>query len=263
MAVIGVVLVYSAFLTHTNTAGMTPEQMERAFEAFASAPEYITAVISASVYAGILSIAVFTVMYRRRKPPFAPERKRCPDNLLWMAAVVAIAGNLALATTIAMIQDLLNTDLPVSSIEGLFGGMDAAGMALLGIHVVLIAPIAEELCFRGLAFNRLLAAFPFWKANVIQAALFGIIHLSPIQCVYAFLFGLLLGWIYHKTGRFEAAVTAHIAFNFAPALTAFVPESLQDSPVSLFLILGIPFAIVFFLSLRALNRGLEAAETNI
>jgi hypothetical protein len=257
MSILAVIVTYSVFAAQTDILGMGPEEVPAAFGAFMETPEYITSVISASVYSGLLSIAVFTVMYRRRKPPFAPERAACQGDLLWLVAVIAVAGNLALSTTVSMIQHLLGTNLPVSSIEGLLGNMDEAGMTLLALNVVLIAPIAEELCFRGLAFNRLLAAFPFWKANVIQAAVFGIIHITPIQVAYAFIFGLLLGWIYHRTGRFGAAVLAHIAFNSAPALSAFVPES--DNPFNLFLLLGVPSAVVFCLSFKSLNGKLGEA----
>jgi hypothetical protein len=250
----------TAFFANTDdTKEMTVRQLNEAYSDFVASPEGFTTIISASVYAGLLGIAVFTVMYRRRRPPFAPKRKICRAELLLPAASIAIAGNLALATTIAMIQELLGTDLPVSSLEKMLGGLDEAGLLLIAIHVVLVAPIAEELCFRGLVLNRLMAVLPFWKANVVQAALFGLIHLSPIQSIYAFLFGLLLGWIYHKTGRFSAAIAAHIAFNSAPALTALIPEAIQESPVSLFLIVGVPAAAVFFLLLRFLAVKLKPA----
>jgi membrane protease YdiL (CAAX protease family) len=171
--------------------------------------------ITAWVYAGLLSIGVFTFMYHSRKPPFAPERKVCRFDLIWVIAISAIAANIAFAASIGMIQKLLGTNLPTSSLQTLLNNVELSESALrlLTINVVLIAPIAEELCFRGLMFNRLLAAFPFWTANVIQAAVFGLIHFSLIQSIYAFLFGLMLGWIYHRTGRFSAVVAAHIAFN--------------------------------------------------
>ena len=53
-------------------------------------------------------------------------------------------------------------------------------------------PLAEELTFRGVIQTRLERAMPPWLALVLQAAIFGLVHGTPIQMVYAFLMGLAL-----------------------------------------------------------------------
>ena len=54
---------------------------------------------------------------------------------------------------------------------------------------------------------------PPWTAVVLQAALFAIIHGTPIQIVYALLLGLALGFLRSRTGSILPGLAAHAAFN--------------------------------------------------
>jgi membrane protease YdiL (CAAX protease family) len=224
-----------------------------------SSPDFLKATVDGALYAGVISIALFAVMYRRRKPVFSPERRRAPSGVLWAVVLTAVAGNFVVTTGVSAIQEMLGTDLPTSSIDGLMEQLmeDEASLMILLVCMVFIAPIAEELCFRGLALNRFMASFSFWKANFMQAALFGLVHITPIQIVYAFLFGLLWGWVYHRTGRFGAAVLGHIVFNASPLLLGLIPnvETMMETPHILFLYVGIPSAVVFALALRSFNAA--------
>ena len=58
----------------------------------------------------------------------------------------------------------------------------------------------------------------FWAANAIQALVFGVMHLNVVQGVYAFALGLLLGWVFRRTGRLRAAVLLHMAVNASSML---------------------------------------------
>ena len=57
-------------------------------------------------------------------------------------------------------------------------------------------------------------ALPFWAANLMQAVLFGIFHMNWIQGIYAFVLGLVLGWICEKGGSIYFSMFFHILFNF-------------------------------------------------
>lgn len=81
------------------------------------------------------------------------------------------------------------------------------------LAVVAGAPLAEELVFRGVIQSRLERAMPVWIAIVLQAVLFGFIHGTPVQIGYAFLMGLLFGYICYRTGSILPTIAAHAAFN--------------------------------------------------
>lgn len=77
----------------------------------------------------------------------------------------------------------------------------------------LVAPILEEILFRRLLCNRLLPLGEK-KAIVISAAIFGLIHGNFYQFAYAFLIGLVFGYIYVKTGRVIYTIIIHAIINF-------------------------------------------------
>ncbi len=83
------------------------------------------------------------------------------------------------------------------------------------LYVVVITPVFEELLFRKLI-QSLLSGFtcPFF-ANLIQALVFGIYHGNIIQKIYAFLLGLLLGFMKEKTGGIIYCIAFHCFFNIA------------------------------------------------
>ena len=84
---------------------------------------------------------------------------------------------------------------------------------LMLMYTVFLAPIGEELIFRGVTFGILRKAFPFWVANIIQALLFGIFHLNPLQGCYTFFVGLFMGYICEKGGTLYHAILFHLLFN--------------------------------------------------
>lgn len=103
--------------------------------------------------------------------------------------------------------------------------MERAGMYdpsfLLSLYVLLLAPIAEELVYRGVTLYYAGRAFShFWIANVFQAALFGIFHLNVVQGAYAFVLGLVIGYIFHGRKKLSYCILFHMIFNL---LGSFVP----------------------------------------
>ena len=54
------------------------------------------------------------------------------------------------------------------------------------MHVVFVAPLVEEIIFRLIFLRAGRMILPFWAANLIQAALFGIYHSTTVQKVYGF-----------------------------------------------------------------------------
>lgn len=80
---------------------------------------------------------------------------------------------------------------------------------------LLLAPIAEEFIFRGLTLRYALKSTKnFWIANIIQAALFGFVHLNLVQGTYAFILGMLLGFTRRRYDSLFASIWGHVVFNF-------------------------------------------------
>ena len=100
----------------------------------------------------------------------------------------------------------------------------APAAASLNVYVgtvlfVIIAPLAEEAVFRLFLFNFLKKRTgPLWGA-LISSLIFGIYHMNMIQCIYAFLMGLLFCFFYNKDHRFTVPVVMH---SFANAAAYFI-----------------------------------------
>lgn len=82
------------------------------------------------------------------------------------------------------------------------------------IATVVLAPICEEVVFRGLTMKILEKTnWKFWVVNILQALLFGIEHLNWVQGIYAFVLGLVLGYVCKKTDSLWGSILAHAVFN--------------------------------------------------
>ena len=105
-----------------------------------------------------------------------------------------------------------------------------------------LMPIAEEMMFRGLIFERL-SHYGNEKAGIILTSiLFGVYHGTMIQMLYAFVFSLLMLYAYKRTGTFLAPVVFHIASNLsALAMNQLRPLSAMGYSVGivLFFLIGL------------------------
>ncbi len=64
-------------------------------------------------------------------------------------------------------------------------------------NVIFVAPLVEEIIFRLIFLRAGSMVFPFWAANLIQAALFGLYHTLTIQKVYGFAIGIVIGCVFY------------------------------------------------------------------
>ena len=92
-------------------------------------------------------------------------------------------------------------------------GLSGEVSTLMMIYSVCLAPFSEELIFRGVTYRIARSAFPFWIANFIQAVLFGVFHMNPLQGCYTFVLGLFMGYICEKGGTLYHAILFHLLFN--------------------------------------------------
>ena len=116
------------------------------------------------------------------------------------------------------------------------------------LYIGLLSPVLEELIFRGLILGLLMKIkkAPFIAVNAVAALLFGIYHGNIVQGTYAFIFGMLIGYIFKELG-IVAAITVHIAVN----VSAVILEpyfSVFDPPALLASLIGIGgFVLIYFI----------------
>ena len=101
-----------------------------------------------------------------------------------------------------------------------------SSMLMQVICVGLISPVAEEVIFRGLMLTTLKKAMNPWVAIVLSSLVFGIVHGNPIGIIYATGMGILMGWIYHRTGSIVACSLFHMIYNLTSLFAVYVPENM-------------------------------------
>ena len=95
------------------------------------------------------------------------------------------------------------------------------------LTVAIFAPIFEEWLCRGMVLRGLLTKMkPGW-AIVISALFFAVIHANPWQALNAFLIGLMMGYVYYKTGSLILTMVIHFVNNGTSVFLSNI-ESLKD-----------------------------------
>ena len=119
------------------------------------------------------------------------------------------------------------------SLAGMFDDSRDGIMWLSILTVALIAPVLEEIIFRGVILKGLLVRYSSLKAIVVSSLLFGLVHLNPWQFVSAFGMGIIGGWIFWKTNNLILPIIIHISNNLLFALFGmyFGTHYLIDTPM--------------------------------
>lgn len=89
--------------------------------------------------------------------------------------------------------------------------------------MVIIAPVTEELFFRGIILRGLFGRFRPWTAITLTAVLFAALHANPWQFLSAFSLGLAFGWFYLRTGSIWLCVLAHATGNALNVICTLLP----------------------------------------
>lgn len=85
---------------------------------------------------------------------------------------------------------------------------------LFFINICILAPIWEELFFRGILLRRLTIKWSPQKSIIVSSLLFGLIHVNPLTVIFAFLLGCVLGYVYLKTKSIIVPIVVHSFSNF-------------------------------------------------
>ena len=82
------------------------------------------------------------------------------------------------------------------------------------ITMCVMAPLAEELAFRGLFLTKLRRYGNTWVAVIISSAMFALWHRNLGQLFPTFCMGMIFAWVYLRTGKLRHAVVLHSISNY-------------------------------------------------
>ena len=173
------------------------------------------------------TLACFLVLrdeLRRRRLPWQTFGAWRIGPLALLASFLLM--NLGVGTLTSEGNNLLLAVLPVPAwFAQAFSPLhDLASHPISGpLALIVVAPLTEELICRGLILRGLLARINPWRAIIVSALLFALVHLNPWQFPTAFAIGLVFGWVYFRTGSLTLCMAGHALHNSISLLATGLP----------------------------------------
>lgn len=139
---------------------------------------------------------------------------------------IGLSGWVIVTLLLAILVRAIDRDaLPTQ--EGLeqLAGADGTAVVVAVFAAVFLAPVVEEVIYRGVLFQALRERIGLWPGMVISAALFGLMHIDTVLQADGFdpvgfipmmgivLLGVWLAAAFHKTGSIVVPIVGHAAFN--------------------------------------------------
>lgn len=132
------------------------------------------------------------------------------------------------------ITDLLIAYYPMTDHEyQMFSRFFNEGLVSV-IMVCMIAPVMEEILFRGFFLRSFLENYSARNAILLSSLLFASYHLNVYQLPVAFLFGCFSGWLYVNTRSLWPSIVAHITYNSLATYFSYsqqTPDDFSQQPV--------------------------------
>ncbi len=153
-------------------------------------------------------VIIFGLFQRKIRSP--KETRLLKFGLAKLDFVIILWGTIMVLATGVVIEPLLNL-FPETYLDRL-GNIMAAGGWMMFTSIV-IAPIMEEILFRGILQDALMRKYGVFVGILIASAVFGIVHIIPQQVVNAFMIGIVLGYIYYRTGALLPVILIHCINN--------------------------------------------------
>lgn len=131
--------------------------------------------------------------------------------------------------------------------------MEAAGVGESGfmlVAAVMLAPIGEEFLCRGLILHYAKkVSRRFWIANIIQALMFGVMHMNLVQGTYAFFMGLVMGYLCERYQTLWIPILIHFISNLFSSIGVgiifyFIPDNAVAALIVLFVSVCMCIAVI-------------------
>ena len=146
---------------------------------------------------------------------------------------------------------VIATELFPKAIEDYMQLMTDSGLVdnqlIMIVYAILIGPVLEELCIRGVTFGFLEKSNikPFFII-LISGILFGVMHLNLVQGIYASVLGFFLGYMRYKYRSIKITIVMHILFNFMGTYGEMLMEKLNLSNGANLILGGISLFVLLF-----------------
>jgi len=166
----------------------------------------------------VLFILIYGIRKSRKKIREVFPLRFFNPLLLVFIATFLIAAQVFISEVNLLVEKHLP---PPNWFMELFNKIFESDFGLTGafMKVVVVAPVIEELIFRGVIMHGFMRNYPKILAIFFSALLFALFHLNPWQFPATFVLGLLLGWLMIRTHSVLICILTHAINNLIVLLT--------------------------------------------
>lgn len=181
-----------------------------------------------SVFSNVITLALFL------RIKWTPVTRDYLLSKPWLQLLWVALFTLGAIIPLTFLYEQLGIEMDDSA-ERLFASLmkEPWGYVAVGI----LAPLAEEIVFRGAILRTLLDMMSkknHWVAIMISAAIFGVVHGNMAQFVNALLMGLILGWMYYRTKSLVPGILLHWVNNTVAFILANILPQTNGKLIDLF-----------------------------
>lgn len=137
---------------------------------------------------------------------------------LTVTVILALSVSLGLNALLALTGFVESSQTYRQVADHQYGVVFGIGLLLYGM----ISPLAEEILFRGVIYNRLRRHFGPLVGIAASALFFGIFHGNLVQGVYGTVMGIFIAYMYERSGKFFTPVLFHAVANLAVYTAAYL-----------------------------------------
>lgn len=238
------IFVYTGIMTAKGIAsGMSEEEVFALVQTQLLNPDFLMIV---TAIATATTLLLGFLWYKKHRPLEDVYLREVSNGTLFLS--LALMG-ISLQILVSMCLNVIYPLLPQTLIEQYDALMETllGGNVFLSLFVtVILAPLAEELLFRGVTLRKATKIMPFFLSNLLQAVLFGIYHGNLIQGVYAFALGLIFGYVAEYFHSIWASILLHAFVNGSAEVLSHLPTLLTETLLGIIVItvIGVIFLII-------------------
>jgi uncharacterized protein len=161
---------------------------------------------------------------------FHPSRNSVRSTLATLSMPILLVVPALLMTVWALLAVLV-WFFPISrGNDAMFERLMSTGLASV-VFTCVLAPVLEEMLFRGIILRSFLQQYSRWVAILGSAVIFGLAHLNIYQFVVGLLLGTIAGWLYERARSLWPCILLHGAYNAAVTIAYFGGDSTQTQDV--------------------------------
>ncbi len=179
----------------------------------------------------VVFILYFTVgQYKEKLISLGISFKNFFKNVFYgiVGYIATVPILIVLLAITAAVANLIKYVPPKQPVVDLFlKEKDVAFLTYTSIFAAIVGPIIEELFFRAFMYNAMKKSIGIFWSMLITACVFAALHTHIIGFLPIMVLGILLAYLYEKTGTLVSSVTVHTIHNFTMLLFVFLMKQLK------------------------------------